>query len=113
MERTDSESQNYGIDHQQIGERCADEWGLPGEVNSAIASHHEPENAYDSEDVVSVVCVSNCLARYWKLGGAEGSTEELEAAIERSTLEFSLEAFDDEFKEQALESFSGVRSACG
>lgn len=102
----------YGISHQIIGERCADEWGLPGEVNSAIASHHEPEDAYDCEEVASVVCVANCLARYWSLGGAEGSAEELDTALERSSLELTTDSFDDEFKQQTTESFAAICSAC-
>lgn len=62
------ENRLFGVNHQEIGERCGEEWGLPGEINEAISFHHAPDLARTSEELVAVISAANQLAHAWRIG---------------------------------------------
>ena len=68
------ENEVFGICHQEIGNRCAEEWGLPGEINDAISFHHCPETPNIDEEFVAFVAAANALAKVWNLGSARPVT---------------------------------------
>ena len=101
----------FGINHQQIGQACAEEWGLPAEINSAIGHHHTPASASASRQLVAVVCVADALARAWNLGGENGSEDELAAALERAELPVSTDQIE-ELREQVQSDFRALQESC-
>ncbi len=109
---TQTEMEAFGIDHQQLGERCAEEWGLPAVISSAIACHHEPDNAYDSEDVASIVCVADSLARFLSIGGPSGEKNELEAVLELCNFDASADDLETQIAEPARAAFEVIKAAC-
>ena len=106
-----AEDQAFGLNHQQIGHRCGEQWGLPDEVKEAIATHHEPEMADFAPEVVGLVSVSSCLARFWELGGGSATEEELQAVIERCGLPVSQEIID-QIEQRAQSDYQALLSAC-
>lgn len=71
----DVEERGFGITHEQVGERCGLEWGLPPEINSAIAHRHAPLSATDDQELVGVISVSNFLAHAWCVGSQQEHIE--------------------------------------
>jgi putative nucleotidyltransferase with HDIG domain len=63
------EADHFGITHQEVGQICADEWGLPLELNDVIGGHHvfADDPSMESENMI-VVRSANYLARLWGLG---------------------------------------------
>lgn len=63
----DIEQQVFGIDHAMLGSKLGRIWGLPAQVNHAIASHHcQLEPSRDS--LVSITALANELAKHWGVG---------------------------------------------
>jgi putative nucleotidyltransferase with HDIG domain len=85
------ETSAFGVDHSHLGLRCAENWGLPLELNAAIGFHHEPESATLAAQLAAVVCVANSLTRVWSLGGGHGVQDELHVALERTGLSLDAE----------------------
>ena len=54
----DTERTHFGTDHQELGMRCADEWGLPFEISEAMGSHHNIVNDEDNDPLVELVGLS-------------------------------------------------------
>lgn len=74
-----AEKRILGIGHPQLGKWLAEEWNLPKEVVSAVAYHHDPENAPDEYiDVVSIVHFANILVKIANIGyGGTGLIDEV------------------------------------
>lgn len=89
------EDREFGVNHQQVGERCGDEWELPVEISDAITFHHAPQEARGSAELVKVICAANHLAHAWHIGvqtqaepesvGAEEVCERLQSLLEIDT----------------------------
>ncbi len=77
-ERTSIEPEIFGISHAEIGARCARQWGLSSEVQTAIANHHHPEQATDSVALTRITYLANVLAKQWQIGTDLGRPEEFD-----------------------------------
>ena len=105
------EQDGFGIDHQQLGLRCADEWGLPLEVADAIGEHHTALTEEVDSPVAKLTAAANILARRWGIG-----SDPKEDAIDlRELLAMSPVLEDEEqlntIAQQAREQFSEVQAA--
>lgn len=103
----DREQDEYGTTHQDVGLRCAEQWGLPDEINQAISFHHHPERAEFATDLVELISLANGLAASWGIGGEVTGEDEEEALsatrfeIDAATLSEIREAAPAEFSELA------------
>lgn len=50
-------------DHAKIGGELCDQWDFPGRLRAGIAHHHNPQEAYDEEDLARAVCAASLLAK--------------------------------------------------
>ncbi|MCA9216902.1 MAG: HDOD domain-containing protein [Planctomycetales bacterium] len=98
------ESDRFGITHQEIGERCIEEWGLPDVLCDAVSFHHAPDDALCAPKLVEIVARANYLAREWQLGGDADSTEHDSDAAASDA--------DAELKMRAMSEFEQLRKAC-
>ena len=80
-ERIAAERAAFGTDHLELGLRCADEWGLPMDISTAIANHHDPLNPKLAPSLVDVVHVANQLSRHWGLGLHQPDEHDVERLI--------------------------------
>jgi putative nucleotidyltransferase with HDIG domain len=72
MSSVELERQTFGIDHSELGAKIAENWGLPFQINGAIANHHcEIESSTDS--LSQLTSLSNDLARTWGIGQEQRS----------------------------------------
>ena len=104
------EESEFGVNHQCLGQRCAEEWGLPGTIDVAIGFHHEPESATFAEQLVAVICVADSLARVWHLG-SHGSEDELTFALQRTGLPISTDQIE-EIQNQAVSDYEALQESC-
>ena len=94
----ETEKSLYGIDHQELGLRCADEWGLPFEITEAIGNHHMMFDEQDNDPLVELVAISDSLSRHWGIGSPRVE-EDLEALMDSTSVGLSideLEIIEDE-----------------
>ena len=63
----DIEHHVFGTTHQELGQRCADEWGLPWELNEAIRFHHVSTNEDFGSEISAVIAAANVLSKVWRL----------------------------------------------
>lgn len=69
----DAEREILGVDHQELGAMIARRWQLPAEVVTAIAYHHNPSEAPDHRELVSLVYVANRMVSAMGIGcGVDG-----------------------------------------
>ena len=105
------EARSFGITHQDIGQRCGDEWELPAEINAAIGFHHTPQSAQDSEELVAVISVADYLAHAWQLDldgqGEEDSLDE----IPETGLKIDAELLE-QIRQEAPAEFESLRQVC-
>jgi len=97
------EHDEFGANHQEIGLRCAEQWGLPEEVIEAISFHHTPDQADLFPDLVSIVGLSNGLSAVWGIG-AESPGEDLDLILSESPVAISEDELT-ELRGQATEEF--------
>jgi len=66
----DAEAAVLGYDHCLVGANAARAWGLPGDLVTAIAGHHQPDRHADDQAaaLVGVVHVADILARGMQIG---------------------------------------------
>jgi len=64
------ERETIGIDHQEIGQRLAENWNLPANLTEAIRFHHYPEQAREHEQLTHLVYLADLLTS-WFLAGVE------------------------------------------
>jgi len=103
------ENELFGTDHQELGERCADEWGLPFDIADAIASHHGVFEPNDNAELVNLIGLSDGIARSWELG--TGSNElDIDQLLENTQLGFDRESIDL-LQEQASSRFEELQRA--
>ena len=62
------EQQILGITHEEVGAFCAQNWGLPQEIVSAIGFHHRPDEAGEEKAMVELTESANAYALHWGVG---------------------------------------------
>lgn len=72
-----AEEDAFGASHQDLGERCCDEWGLPNEVRDAVCFHHTIGEAFDSPEVTAIIGAANALSRHWEIGHKPNTSEDI------------------------------------
>lgn len=65
---TDAELELYGVCHTELGRRCAEQWGLPGEIAAALQDHHAEYDASVHSRLTAVVFAANQLSKIWRIG---------------------------------------------
>lgn len=105
------ENTEYGVNHQQVGGRCADEWGLPIEINSAIEFHHLPEEAEIAPELANVVFAANHLAKHWSLGGMSIPQDNLSDVMQRCNLVLTENQLQ-EVETRAAQQMQQMQTAC-
>ena len=109
-QRIAAERERFGTDHQELGLRCADEWGLPMEVADAISNHHDPLDAEDFRGLVDVITVANGLAQHWGVGGLDAREIDVERMVHQSPLNLKLDDLT-ELQERSLEGFDTLQAS--
>ncbi len=111
QDRVTEESRIFRVTHEEVGQNCADEWGLAEEISSAIAYHHHPEDTPDDFELVALVQAANLLSNAWHIGvDPEKSIDEsyaletIKLPIEESTL--------DQLRENAPAVFEETMQVC-
>lgn len=101
-----AETEKYGLPHTVVGQRCAQEWGLPDEIIDVIGSHHEPEEADFGGPLVDVVFAANHLASCWFDGREPESRHE--EVLQRVNLEVSDDTLEQvrQTSEQTIQEMS-------
>ncbi len=84
--RIAAEREVFGTDHQELGLRCADEWGLPLDIAMAISNHHDPLDPNVPAGLVDVVSVANGLSRHWGLGLEQPDEQDVDRMISQAPL---------------------------
>ncbi len=85
LEQLEHERLTYGCDHAEAGAALARHWGLPEQIEQAIAFHHEPPDS--NEDlVIDAVHVADVVCAHLGLGvGYDGLAYPLgEGSLERA-----------------------------
>ncbi|MCA9185487.1 MAG: HDOD domain-containing protein [Pirellulaceae bacterium] len=94
-ERLDAERIAFGTDHQELGLRCAEEWGLPLELSDAISNHHAEMDANFPPGVSDVVNVSNHLSKFWGLGVNQPKDVDVERVLYDAPLKVTVADLDE------------------
>lgn len=108
----EEELARFGISHAELGGRCGEEWGLPGEISDAIGAHHCLDEAVFSESLAAVVGAANQISKIWKIGSDQDTTMEIDDVIAEFGL--SLETAElDAMQECAPDAFAAIQEAFG
>ncbi len=105
---TSVEEQHFGISHEEIGQRCSEQWGLPIHLDDVIGYHHDLEEAQESQ-LLSVVQAANCLSRVWGVGcephdAGIGDLTRLRLPVCLETLEAA--------REPSFDAYEALKSSC-
>ncbi len=106
-----AENESFGVAHTEIGRRCADEWGLPGEIAEVINWHHAPDNAEFSHELVELVSTANILSKLWGIGCAPAAAEPTAEELSELIPQVGSESLN-ELRDEALEEFEAITKAC-
>jgi len=103
-----AEIETYEMPHTVVGQRCAQEWGLPDEIIDVIGFHHQPEEADFGGPLVDVVFAANHLASCW-FDGREPEAS-LEAMLQRANLDIETDDLEQVrlTSEQTIQEMSDV-----
>ncbi|MBN1131291.1 MAG: HDOD domain-containing protein [Chitinispirillaceae bacterium] len=101
----EAESRTLGINHAEIGRILADKWALPLDLENVIVHHHEPEQAGELTEPVTIVHIANVIAHEI---GADMWEREARSAFWRPGLE--LLRIDETAFERIKESSANVMS---
>ena len=104
------ENELFGINHQELGLRCADEWGLPYEIAEAIGAHHFAFEENDHPELGNLIGLAESLSRLWGVGVEESSSDELEDLLNECVLSFDVERVKP-IEDTIHEEFNSLRSA--
>lgn len=105
------ETDTFGTNHQEIGQRCIEEWDLPDEVHDAICFHHSPSEAVFAPELTELVSLANSLSREWQIGCTNPSAEPPEATDCENRPRFD-DATMEELKTQSEVEFEQLLQAC-
>jgi len=100
------EDELFGLNHQNVGERCAEKWGFPLDIRKAIGNHHLSDSKSDCGSLMSVVAAANflsksrgigCLPEQYTAKPLQGNTilsemnpDELELLISAARVEYEI-----------------------
>ena len=101
------EREAYGVDHQEIGERCGREWKLPDQISTAIGKHHDAGDCDSPIELVDIVRLANGLTRYWGLGDEQTVELDIDTLLAQSPLKVQPTDLD-ELKEKAVEGYQSL-----
>lgn len=107
----DAEDRVFGVTHEQIGERCGMEWGLPPEINSTIRHHHSPQDSKSDNELVSIISVANYLAHAWSIGDEHAPTDVNLSDLPQTDLSIDSELLE-EVRNDAPAEFEVLRKSC-
>lgn len=107
----DAENCVFGVTHEQIGERCGMEWGLPPEINSAIRHHHAPQESNSDNELVSIISVADYLAHAWSIGDEHAPTDVNVSDVPQTDLSIDSELLE-EVRNDAPAEFEVLRKSC-
>ena len=65
-----TEQEMFGVDHAALGAKFGENWGLPAQINHAIAHHHRSSCETNSA-LLTVTSLANRLAKSWGIGQEE------------------------------------------
>ena len=63
-----AEKDTFGITHDDIGAMLAKEWSLPDSLIDSIKNHHNPDNAFSDQVLVSIVYLADLLMSRFLVG---------------------------------------------
>ncbi|HEC18037.1 MAG TPA: HDOD domain-containing protein [Gammaproteobacteria bacterium] len=89
LESQDAEREIMGFDHAHVGGELAHRWSLPGNLQEAIAYHHDPAQAKQSRVETAIVHIANSIAVL-----AELDTPDLDQAPHIQSLAWELTGLD-------------------
>lgn len=64
----DKEAQWFGKNHQQVGQELAQKWHFPTSFSTAIAYHHNPDDAPTSQALVAAIHIADLSCHALNLG---------------------------------------------
>jgi HD-like signal output (HDOD) protein len=64
----DSEAEELGYTHQELGRFLSEKWNLPGHLCSAIEKHHVPASADKDDVITAIVHVADYMTQRLKIG---------------------------------------------
>jgi putative nucleotidyltransferase with HDIG domain len=103
-----SEKEDFGFDHSEIGGRLLDRWGLAPEIVIAVRYHHDVAAAVASAELTAVVTLADMIANGWEKRSASdpASLNNFTKAIEALNLDADAVAaitvqVDDQLKLEA------------
>lgn len=104
------EEETYGMAHTTVGQRCAQDWGLPDEIIDVIGFHHNPDDAEFGGGPVDVVFASNHLSVNW----FEDTDPELTDAevLERVQIDLDEDSLE-EIRQTSTETIQAMSDVCG
>ena len=100
------EREKFQIDHAEVGEICARNWGIPQDIHTAIGNHHN-KVPKEEHPLSRIATVGQLLTMYWGLGfdePVELNEEELGVIPAEQLSEMEAEAKDV---------FAAVSELCG
>lgn len=104
-----TEQSLFGTDHQELGMRCADDWGLPFEIADAIGAHHSVYEENSNPDLVNLVGFADSLAWSWGIG-SKATDVDIERVLRHANLSFDEEALKP-LADEAHEHYEALQSA--
>jgi HD-like signal output (HDOD) protein/CheY-like chemotaxis protein len=97
-----AERELLGISHAECGGELAVHWDLPGEVRTAIASHHEPSKTPQHRRLAAMVHIADIAVRKMKIGyGGDDLIPQMDPYAKRLQKEVAdIEQHREDFVEQ-------------
>ena len=96
----------YEVDHAEVGEFCARNWGIPKDIHTAIGNHHN-DISEDEHPLSRIAAVGQLLASHWGIG------METANPVGPEKLEFVSSEKLDEMEAEAREIYQAICELCG
>ncbi len=100
----------FGMDHQELGLMCADEWGLPFEIAEAIGGHHNAFGDNDNSDLVNLIGAADGLSFHWQVGSPSGGDDEVEDLLAVCPVKLNRDTLDN-IEEKAHANYAELTTA--
>ena len=89
------EHENFGIDHQEIGEFFAKKWLFPENVSNTIRYHHSLDICTADKEMTYAVAIANNIAKAMEFGRSTSGLIELLPHYVYTTIGFKTSDFED------------------
>ena len=63
-----TEKETFGITHDDVGAKLAEQWSLPDSLIDSIKNHHNPDDAFSDKVLTSIVYLSDLLMSRFLVG---------------------------------------------